>query len=114
MAKRVDVRCVGKSTRYSRTTITRPLLFAAFCATHATSSKECSTESTRPSGATEASPAIMLGITVRYFDHFHGQCPLPEEDRDQVEFLRRAAKIVNAIHIDDSVIAQNPYSDGPK
>ena len=23
-------------------------------------------------------------------------------------------KIVNAIHIDDSVIAQNPYSDGPK
>jgi hypothetical protein len=43
------------------------------------------------------SPAMILGITVRYFDHFHGRYAEPEEEQDIEEFLRRAAKFVNEL-----------------
>jgi len=56
-------------------------------------------------------PAIILSITVRYFDHFLGQYPQPEDERDEAEFLRRAAKAVNAIQIGDSASIRKPNSE---
>ena len=60
----------------------------------------------------QKSPAIMLGITVRYFDPILGRYAEPEAERDEVEFFRRAAKAVNAIQIDDSANLKNPDSEG--
>jgi hypothetical protein len=43
------------------------------------------------------SPAVILGVTVRYFDHFRGAYAEPEGERDEEEFLRRASKIINEL-----------------
>jgi hypothetical protein len=43
------------------------------------------------------SPAAILGVTVRYFDHFHGAYAKPEAEHDEEEFFRRASKIINEL-----------------
>jgi hypothetical protein len=57
------------------------------------------------------SPAIILNITVRYFNHFLGLYAQPEGERDEADFLRRAAKAINAIQIGDSASFETPDSE---
>src|ERR1035437_6450702 len=86
---------------------TRPVIVAPR-ATPATSSRECNTKLMPLGRYRQKLPAIILSVTVRYFDHFLGQYPQPEDERDEAEFLRRAAKAVHATQIGDSASIRKP------
>jgi hypothetical protein len=45
----------------------------------------------------QKSPALILGVTIRYFDHLLGMYAEPEEERDEEEFLRRASRFINEL-----------------
>lgn len=56
----------------------------------------------------QKSPAIILSITLRYFDQFLGQYAEPEDDSGREERFRRAAKVIRAMQIGDSIRIQRP------
>lgn len=58
-------------------------------------------------GYRRKSPAIMLGLTIRYFDHFNGRYAEPVDEAFEADLMRRAQEAVMKIGFDLDVRSED-------